>query len=93
MALVSGDPEYDAWLAEQAAFEDADERLEDLPHSRRGTPVEHELPPLFLTGQERRKIAASLELTMVMQRVLGDAHGALESVLLCSRVLDGLEDE
>lgn len=90
---MSGDPEYDAWLAEQAGFEDADERLEDLPHSQRGIPVEHDLPPLFLTELERRKVAASLEMTMVMQRTLGDAHGALQSVLLRSRVLNGLEDE
>jgi hypothetical protein len=93
MTQMSGDAEYDAWLAEQARYEDADERLEDLPHSQRGIPIDHDRPPLFLTAQERRKVAAGLELTMVMQRTLGDAAGALESVLLRAKVLNGMGDD
>jgi hypothetical protein len=86
---MTEDPHYQRWLAEENYWDSVDE-LADVHGVE---PTEARVAGVQLTDGERRRIAASLDLTMTMQRVLGDAAGALETVLLRAKVLNGLGDE
>jgi hypothetical protein len=84
---MSGDPEYDRWLAEQAEQEAAEEAFDELGDQLPGNiPKGRRVYPLLVTEAERNRIRASLNITAAIQAALGDNASALESTMLSAKV-------